>query len=425
MTWSVIQPLNGGMPIGFEWELGKPKYIISNNDKNDIYYLDYVKKRNLNSKIIKMDWDLKNYDEEKSEISKNEFDKIKQVDIVCAVPLCAGLSLLNTNTEENCSVNRGNPENIQNQNMYNITKFVLNEIKPKVYVFENAPTAYTKFGFGVIDRLRKIAKEAGYSVTIEKVNTLNHGIPQKRERTFIYFFNSPNAYILKMEHKNTSNILEFFEKWIDKNSSLQDKYLYKKDIRDPAWFFLEEKVAKPKGKTVIELSKEINGKSFSTTFKTVLKLGLFNELIEYIDELISKFKDEDLKKIKEKYIYYKNKIDKGQNFWDTSNIIPNGEFYNSLTSRSIRYLIHPNGKRTLNKRELLSLMGLPNDYEINEKKSIFLYVLTQSVPTLTAQHAAMNCKLYIEGKLIKANTNFVKQNNVKMTIDEGEIFSLF
>lgn len=432
INWSVIQPLNGGMPIGFEWELGEPKYIVSNNNGNDTYYLDYVKQRNLNSKIIKMDWDLKEYFEEDSDISKEEFEKQKEVDIVCAVPVCAGLSMLNAQKacpDKECDMGRGNPDNVQNQNMYNVTRFVLNNIKPKVYVFENAPTAYTKLGQGVIEKLKQIAKEAGYSVTVEKVNTINHGIPQKRERTFVYFFKGPNAYLLNLEHQETPDILSFFKKWIDKDATLQDEYVREKaDIRDPAWLYIEEKVAKPQGKTVFEIAIELEGDKITSSMKVIEKLNAFNELYDFIDDLIAKETDNEdeeeikkLKKFKDKTKFIENKLKMNKGYWDISNIFStNGSHYNAFISKSAPFIIHPNGKRTLNKREMLSLMGMPNDYEIKEEKAKFVSMLSQSVPTCTAQHAAKNCRLFVEGKLKKASSNFVKQNNIKLKTDLGE-----
>ena len=96
----------------------------------------------------------------------------------------------------------------------------------------------------------------------------------------------------------------------------------------------------------------------------------------------------------------------------------NGKAINALIGKSTAFLVHPNAERSLSKRECLSLMGMPNDYELKAKD--FVSMLTQSVPVCTARHAAMNCRLFAEGKLQKANTDFVKQNNIKKTIDVGE-----
>ena len=47
--------------------------------------------------------------------------------------------------------------------MYESAKFILGDVQPTVYSFENAPTLYTGAGDSVRERLVEIAKEFGYS----------------------------------------------------------------------------------------------------------------------------------------------------------------------------------------------------------------------------------------------------------------------
>jgi site-specific DNA-cytosine methylase len=106
--------------------------------------------------------------------------KFKDIDIVVSIPICSGLSLINT------SKSRGaNAE--QNDNMYNITTLALEKIKPKCFIFENAPALYTKSGALVVDNLFNIAKKNNYSMSLIKTDTFLHGIPQHRHRTFAIF----------------------------------------------------------------------------------------------------------------------------------------------------------------------------------------------------------------------------------------------
>jgi site-specific DNA-cytosine methylase len=106
------------------------------------------------------------------------------IDIVIGVPICSGLSLANCSTTG--SKARGaNAE--QNNNMYNIAELSLSKIKPKCYIFENAPGLYTKMGEPVVDKLYRIGKKYGYSMSLIKTDTFLHGIPQHRKRTFGIF----------------------------------------------------------------------------------------------------------------------------------------------------------------------------------------------------------------------------------------------
>lgn len=111
---------------------------------------------------------------------EDDKEDFKDVDIVIAVPVCSGLSLANT------SKTRG-ADAAQNDNMYNITKFVLKDLSPKCFIFENAPALYTKSGSKVADTLFQIAKKFRYSMSLMKTDTFLHGIPQHRHRTFCFF----------------------------------------------------------------------------------------------------------------------------------------------------------------------------------------------------------------------------------------------
>ena len=86
------------------------------------------------------------------------------------------------------SMARGCADNVQNQNMYALTRLGM-RMNAKVVVFENAPAAYTKSGEKTVDRLKEIAEEYNYSTHLIKTDTLLHGIPQSRKRTFLSFYN--------------------------------------------------------------------------------------------------------------------------------------------------------------------------------------------------------------------------------------------
>ena len=54
-------------------------------------------------------------------------------------------------------------------------KVALEEIKPKVFSFENAPEFFMKDGKDLVDKLREIGKEHGYSFSLVKTNAELHG----------------------------------------------------------------------------------------------------------------------------------------------------------------------------------------------------------------------------------------------------------
>jgi site-specific DNA-cytosine methylase len=73
-------------------------------------------------------------------------------------------------------------------------------------------------------------------------------------------------------------------------------------------------------------------------------------------------------------------------------------------------LTHPDEDRFLTVREALSIMKLPNDFELlNPKRS--LNHICQNVPVTTAEHPAAMVKKYLEGRLDLVDTDFMVQNN--------------
>ena len=152
IKWAAIQPLTGGMYLGAEEAFGYPAEWILTYDgldeikrnkegnitavANEAYLLNYLKKVNREVPYYKMNramFDC-NVDDMNPEITLNgepakpDYD----VDVVVAVPVCSGLSMVTSAKDDT--------RNERNCNMLYLAKLALTTIRPKVYVFENAPT---------------------------------------------------------------------------------------------------------------------------------------------------------------------------------------------------------------------------------------------------------------------------------------------
>lgn len=406
-----LQPLNGGMSLGYERVFGVPKYIISNNKTNDIYYIDYCKQRGIfesgKSKLIEMDWDLTKTFNNTDNILKEL--KSKDIDVVSYVPICSGLSTLNLSQDKNKKIFEA--DNIQNKNMYESTKFILNELKPKCAVMENAPGLYRKKGKGIRDILIEIARGAGYSVTFEFTSTMYHGIPQNRKRTFVYFWKSKNSFITEFEHKKCKTISEYLKEiptWAKGQNIVYgnlDKDIYLKFIID-----------KFNIKNTNDLWKVMETKTFYAN-KTVARLNLYDELINWIQKNKDKLDEKRVEVILKQIEYQKTKLKNGKGIYDNSARVTCHDNYTiTLTGLSTLYLLHPKKLRLMNVRELMHLMGLPHDYW-NEDFIENKRVLFQSVPVTTAEHTANNVKLYLDNKLKEVNLDVVEINNIYKTVD--------
>lgn len=235
INWIAVQPLIGGMSIGFENGFNStPKAIITSGIKNDDHYINYMNnKRKLNIPIIYMN---SSYDEFLSETDENLYNDIilkYDIDVVQHLAICSGLSMLNTCNSGNKA--RGNPDNVQNQNMYNLTKLGM-KIGAKVVVFENAPTAYTKSGENVIKYLKNIAEQFNYTTHLLKTDTILHGIPQSRKRTFIMFYKNVNPPLFNFEHIKYIELSKYLN-LLDKNLNHYSDYVFKK-INDIYYEFI-------------------------------------------------------------------------------------------------------------------------------------------------------------------------------------------
>merc|ERR1711874_937357 len=81
-------------------------------------------------------------------------------------------------------------------------------------------------GEGVVRGLIDVGKKHGYSFSIIKTNTELHGIPQRRIRTFYFFWNTPTVPQLPWKNTPSKTLTEYLKE-IPKNASQQDMFLTK------------------------------------------------------------------------------------------------------------------------------------------------------------------------------------------------------
>ena len=192
-THGSIIPLAGGFSIGATNIIGKPPEVIFSYkefESNDKLYLRYLKQHNIEVpyyQINSKDFDIKKIKQYKNRIS-----------IVTGIPPCSGLSMC---SNLKAGVRSSSPVNNW---MYLSSEFILENISPTVFVLENAPGLFTGSGDEVRKKLISIGECFGYAITF-KTNTLRHGLPQFRPRTFGIFVKGKNAPILNGYNKPAFN----------------------------------------------------------------------------------------------------------------------------------------------------------------------------------------------------------------------------
>ena len=87
--------------------------------------------------------------------------------------------------------------------MLTTSNFVLGTLKPQVFWGENAPGLASKMGEPVVEGLREIGRQHGYTFSLYKTKSLLHGLGQVRDRSFYFFWKGskvPQLSYVKRSH---------------------------------------------------------------------------------------------------------------------------------------------------------------------------------------------------------------------------------
>lgn len=361
-------PLIGGAAVGTTRVLGnRPKWIASWQsvfDANDQYarqYFDDVAYFNLD---------------------ENEYPSQK-VDIVTAVPPCAGLSSANTTKGENANNPRGcnAPSNLH---MLHASKFAMESIQPRVMIVENAPALFTRAGEPFAERINDLAIEHGYSMSMVKTSTIKHGLPQIRPRSFFFLWRGNKVPILNPISKPYKPVHEILSTKFkitdlvrtDKHGMPSDDYL---------WKFIQLKNQKLNKQQILQ---KYAGEKMVSVYRVIADNGWLPEFISWAENLMRNAEtDEEYKQIEKAYkvgIKGKKKLDAGSDIIDgTTRMVWESTF--SLMWKTLPNIMHPFEDRWLMISEALALMGFPEDFA--EKVDIptrMSNVVCQNVPAHTA-----------------------------------------
>jgi len=413
--WGTIMPLIGGFPLGAAKATGvKPQFIASwpafrGNDQHIMEYWDDVPLVAINDDMEAEPYELKEGEEDDNILLRyaQDFDEdlFKDMDFVVSVPLCSGLSMLNASNGSSES-SRGS-DAIQNKWIYETARFALDKIKPRAFVGENAPGLFTKLGEGVVENLKKMAEEFGYHLVLYKTNTIKHGIPQSRHRTFYFFFKDtlPRLELISKEFKTLDEFLKEIPEWAD----YQTHFTGTNDITEnPLTNFLKTSIERDNKANKIE-DPWYTGLSGTVTWNIREKYSIV-EAIEWITDNYDAEEKDPARAIR--FLeHVQRKLDMNKGWWDATHLFLKGHT-NAVIGKTTGSYVHPNGERTLNTRELMWLMGMPHDFTVVDNN---FYHITQNVPVTTAADIITQLMKGIEDQLPHEPGNFIKINNDKKT----------
>lgn len=316
---------------------------------------------------------------------------LKGIDFVSSTCPCAGLSMLNY--AANGGVNSRGSDAAQNEWMYRSAEYVLEHIQPKVLFGENAPGLFSDMGKGVVEKLREIGKQRGYSMSLVKTSTAKHGIPQNRLRTFYFFWKSKHAPILGGYNRPVKTLVDYLQEVPEKATHQETLQNWK--LTDMATFkYLRDKRG-------LDWGEIMQTEGAGTLSQYIVQRGWLDDCIAFAEEIMPGGKET-------KMLYHmRKKMDIGKGFWDASPRLSQTTF-NAVISKNMACGAHPVEERFMNIREYMHLMGLPHDYQL--VKNTWNHI-AQNVPTATARDWTLEVLKWLRGELPSSGQEFYKQNN--------------
>ena len=383
MKYASIVPLIGGETIAMENVFGKrPEYILSYSAfaSNDSQILNHYN----------------------NEVPYHVIDegngKTDYVDVVNTVCPCAGLSSLSP---------QASSTSVMNEWMFESAEYVLGKIKPKVFWGENAPRLASKMGEPVVKRLRAIGEANGYVFSIYRTKSILHGLSQVRDRTFYFFWKSNRVPLLGYVRNDHIRIEDHIRS-------------VKRREDDPMNVLTNEKIPSenPYYRYVLEV---IEGGITHSAFQDKIEktTNPMDEIEKHTNyKVVAEWMREqgyenEASKCDRKY----HKLKAGGNIMRKTTEIPK-DYIGAFVGHFPTNLCHPDEDRYLTVREAMSIMKLPEDFELLSPKANLNHIC-QNVPVTTAEYPAQMIKKWIEqeNSLESIETKFLVEDNKKRTYD--------
>ena len=287
---------------------------------------------------------------------------------------------------------------------------------------ENAPALFTDAGTDVRESLARIADKHGYSFSLYKTSTSHHGIPQKRLRTFYFFWDAPTAPVMNYYDRPRKPFHEYILEVPDDasgqssdTSSIKNVYEY-----SPVYTYLLKKY----GLDHQEFCKKYgdnehrslhwhlarsgeNGWKSSNRGKG--NIGMIDECITWLEA--NHPDHQELRWLQ----HSKKKLEQGLNFMSASPLF-HYDVTTAIVGRTLYQGMHPVFPRSMTHREIMHMMGMPHDFNLVSKN---INDVAQNVPVPTARDMTLEVIKFINGNLDFSDQRFIKQDNTKKEIVEA------
>lgn len=383
LTHASIIPLIGGETIGSERAFGKrPEYFLSYSpfSANDSHIVNW-------------------YENEVEYLLLDQGARHpKPVNVVSAVCPCAGLSQMSFGFGDH---------NPNNKWMETTAEYVLSEMKPDVFWGENAPGFASNIGKNIREKLRLIAEKNGYTMSVYRTRSLLHGQPQIRERSFYFFWRGTKTPLLgyfNRPHRRIEDVIMEASKANSQQEPINTKTPSRDDIHYR--FVLEDIHGGMSHRDFVATVDPAHVRR-SDSFTYIQNIGV--DLQRLADWLRKNGHDKEADKTLRK----KAKLETGKGVMRRGTMIPK-DYIGAFVGHYPTMLTHPVEDRYITYREAMSIMGLPENFELlNQKKSV--NHICQNVPVQTAQDMAEEVVAALEGRREWLNAKYLFQRNHDQT----------
>ena len=385
MNYASIVPLIGGETIAMQNVANtKPEYILSYSafEANDRQLVEYYENK------------VPYY-----HLDDGVHRDLPSVDVINTVCPCAGLSSLSPSASST---------NSNNDWMLATARHVLGSLKPKVFWGENAPRLASKMGEPIVEELRRIAGQNGYTFSIYKTKSILHGLSQVRDRTFYFFWQGDKipklAYVERAHEKIEDTIRNVELREDDPMNVLTNKKI---PSENPFYRYVLEEIEG--GITHSEFQDRIV--KSTNPLDEIEKAGIkYNKVGEWMKE---KGYENEAGKCTRMYL----KLKSGGNIMRKTTEIPK-DYIGAFVGHMPSSLTHPDEDRYLTIRECLAIMKLPGDFMLQGGLKN-LNMICQNVPVTTAQDMAEQVQSFVAGRLDNQmlDTQFAIQCNKTKSIN--------
>ena len=378
ITHATIIPLIGGEAIASQQVFhSRPEYILSYSvfKDNEKHLLNY-------------------WNHEVPYIVLDEGGKAPHtVDVMSSVCPCGGLSMLSGDYGD---------DNANNQWMIKTAEYTLGVVRPKVFWGENAPDFSGQIGKNIRERLRKIGKDNGYTMSVYRTKSLFHGVAQVRERTFYFFWKGEKTPLLHYFNRSYLPIEDVIR---NVSTNFQQDPINKNiPSKNPYYRYILEVIHG--GISHAEFSHQVESASVRTadSYGYIERSGCdYKDVAVWMKE--NGFDDEV-----EKCIYRADKLERGLEVMHRGVTVPKDRI-GAFVGHYPMMLTHPDLDRFITYREAMTIMGLPSDFELLNPNTTTRNHICQNVPVQTAFDMASEVLAVLTNKRTMLDVDYLLQHN--------------